>query len=301
MGISHAIRGASAWNPFPGTHDPSKPFPCTQPSAWRRTTEVAPSPFVDARLTDPSAPLGIPDCSGGTEARIRAVHGRASPLAVTAPPLLHHLCPASVEGTRAVRLAQPLDLRVLLHVQIRCTGQTLPPGPCPMLPWALCSASTVLGDRVPPRRPSPKRWAPKRWAVDRLQQVCCVASVAVGATRGRRDAGHRAPRSVAGRRRGPEGKGSGPGNHQRWDAASQPPQQGSAAGVLGCSQGHEVPDTTARGATSQSEDPPSPRGEPRAGEPSPVCSTSTRSRRGRTAGGAEHWSHVKERCGSASR
>jgi hypothetical protein len=32
MGISHAIRGASARDLFPGTHDPSKPFPCTQPS-----------------------------------------------------------------------------------------------------------------------------------------------------------------------------------------------------------------------------------------------------------------------------
>jgi hypothetical protein len=32
MGISHATRGASARDLFPGTHDPSKPFPCTQPS-----------------------------------------------------------------------------------------------------------------------------------------------------------------------------------------------------------------------------------------------------------------------------
>jgi hypothetical protein len=31
-GISPATRGASARVPFPGTHDPSKPFPCTQPS-----------------------------------------------------------------------------------------------------------------------------------------------------------------------------------------------------------------------------------------------------------------------------
>lgn len=59
MGISHATRGASARGLFPGTHDPSKPFPCTQPSYTCGATEVAPSPFVDARLTDRSAPLGV--------------------------------------------------------------------------------------------------------------------------------------------------------------------------------------------------------------------------------------------------
>jgi hypothetical protein len=64
MGISHAIRGASARDPFPGTHDPSKPFPCTQPSYECGATEIAPSPFVDARLTDHSAPPGQPDLSG---------------------------------------------------------------------------------------------------------------------------------------------------------------------------------------------------------------------------------------------
>jgi len=40
MGISHATRGASAGDPFPGTHDPSKRFPCTQPSEQQEVTEA---------------------------------------------------------------------------------------------------------------------------------------------------------------------------------------------------------------------------------------------------------------------
>jgi hypothetical protein len=91
MGISHATRGASARDLLPGTHDPSKLFPCTQPSYQCGATEVTPSPFVDARLTDPSAPLKATGSLQVTEARIRAVHGRASPLAVAAPPV-HRFC-----------------------------------------------------------------------------------------------------------------------------------------------------------------------------------------------------------------
>lgn len=177
MGISHAIRGASARDPFPGTHDPSKPFPCTQPSEWCGATEIAPSPFVDARLTDPSAPL---------EARLLWASRLASePFTVGLPlsPLQPRLCftasaqllqtavlanRSSSEPASAARLAQPLDLRVLLHIQIRCTCKALPPCPCPMLPWAYCSAHTVLEDLG----------TPKREEVDQLQRIHCVASVA---------------------------------------------------------------------------------------------------------------------------
>lgn len=88
MGISHAFRGACARDLFPGTQDPSKRFPCTQPSARCGATEIAPSSLVDARLTDLSAPLGTTGSLRATEARIQTVHGRASPLAVAVPPLL---------------------------------------------------------------------------------------------------------------------------------------------------------------------------------------------------------------------
>jgi hypothetical protein len=40
MGISHATRGASAGDPFPGTLDPSKLFPCTQPSSGQRVLRL---------------------------------------------------------------------------------------------------------------------------------------------------------------------------------------------------------------------------------------------------------------------
>jgi hypothetical protein len=165
MGISHAIRGASAGGPFPGTHDPSKPFPCTQPSYGCGATEIAPSPFVDARLTDHSAP---------PEARLLWAPRLASwPFTVgpTLSPLSLHLCStahaatlsnrsscepklqtavlanrSSSELASAARLAQPLDLRVSRHIQIRCTDTVFPPCPCPMLPWAFCSAHTVHED-----------------------------------------------------------------------------------------------------------------------------------------------------------
>jgi hypothetical protein len=165
MGISHAIRGASARDPFPGTHDPSKRFPCTQPSSGCGATEIAPSPFVDARLTDHSAP---------PEARLLWAPRLASwPFTVgpTLSPLSLHLCStahaatlsnrspcepklqtavlanrSSSELASAARLAQPLDLRVSRHIQIRCTDTVFPPCPCPMLPWAFCSAHTVHED-----------------------------------------------------------------------------------------------------------------------------------------------------------
>jgi hypothetical protein len=107
--------------------------------------------------------------------------------------------------TSTVRLAQPLDLRVFLHVQIRCTCPALPPDRCPMLPWAFCSALTVLED--PLRRGHLRRGG---------RSTGCSGSAASpasrsGATRGRRDAGHRAPRSVAGADKDPKGKEADPG------------------------------------------------------------------------------------------
>lgn len=238
--------------------------PCTQPSAWCETAEAAPSPPVDARLTEPPAPPGQPDLSG-------APRLATGPFTVGLPlsPLQPRLCtpplPCSFEPTSAAHLAQPLDLRVLLHVQSRCTCKTLPPYRCPMLPWAFCSASTVLGDPYSGKGAPPKRAPPRRCKVDQLQRVCCVASVVSGATRGRRDAGHRAPRSVAGRRRGPEGKGSElqRPSEERTGAHHHPskdPLRASWGAVR-----TEVQDTTARGATSQSEDPPGLRGEPQEG------------------------------------
>jgi hypothetical protein len=97
MGISHAIRGASAGGPFPGTHDPSKPFPCTQPSYGCGATEIAPSPFVDARLTDHSAP---------PEARLLWAPRLASwPFTVgpTLSPLSLHLCSTAHAATLSNR------------------------------------------------------------------------------------------------------------------------------------------------------------------------------------------------------
>jgi len=64
MGISHATRGASARDPSPGTHDPSKRFPCTQPSKQAGGDRSHVPLLVDARLTEQAAPPGSPDRSG---------------------------------------------------------------------------------------------------------------------------------------------------------------------------------------------------------------------------------------------
>jgi hypothetical protein len=172
MGISHATRGASAGDPFPGTLDPSKLFPCTQPSSGQRVLRLHLS------LT-PASPtilllLARPDLSSSPRLA-------SWPFTVGLPlsPLLPRLCHDPFESLlpqalfRALSragfgsgLARPLDLRVFLHVQIRCTCPAFPPCLCPMLPWAFCSARTVLGDHRPPRR----------FLVDRLQRFCCVAN-----------------------------------------------------------------------------------------------------------------------------
>jgi hypothetical protein len=147
----------------------------------------------------------------------------------------------------------------------------------------LCALHTAFSRTSSP----PRRLPPKREEVDRLQRFCCVASVAGGATRGRRDAGHRAPRSVARRRRGPEGIGPRAGNPQRGNPDAQPPQQRAAARRPGVQSEHEVQDTTTRGATSQSEGPPGQRGEPLVGSHRrfirPRPEAEGRNRRGRRA------------------
>jgi hypothetical protein len=95
MGISHATRGASTGDPFPGTLDPSKLFPCTQPSYGQRVlrlhlslTPASPTVLLLLARLDLSSSTGFLQF---TKARILAVHGRASPLAVAALPLLHRL------------------------------------------------------------------------------------------------------------------------------------------------------------------------------------------------------------------
>jgi hypothetical protein len=194
-----------------------------------------------------------------------------------------------------VRLAQPLDLRVFLHVQIRCTCMALPPRRCPMLPWAFCSAHTVLEDLL--RRDHLRR---DGRSTSGSGSAASPASRS-GATRGRRDAGHRAPRSVAGRRRGPEGKeGEAESPSEDGDPETQPPQQESAAGVLRCSP-NRGPRHHRQGRHQPERGPTGPEGRTSGGEPSPDRSTSAKSRGGRPAGSAEHVSHVKERFGSASR
>lgn len=201
-------------------------LPCTQPSYACGATEIAPSPFVDARLTDSSAPLRATRSLWATKARIRAVHGRASPLAVAAPPLLtasaeslssrhprrawrNHSTSGSSSTYRSVapaRRCRPAGARCFHGLSALHTP----------------SSRTVL----PPKRPHLRRG---------VRSTSCSGSAASpasrsGATRGRRDAGHRAPRSVAGRRRGPEGKGSGPerpsedGTRERSHPSENPPR-----------------------------------------------------------------------------
>jgi hypothetical protein len=180
MGISHATRGASARDLFPGTHNPSKPFPCTQPSYACGATEIAPSPFVDARLTDLSAPLGTTGSLRVTEARILAVHGRASPLAVAAPPLLTASVTALIEGSCEPSCEPDIDGAPGATTR----PQGLPPRTDPLhrpdvaaRPVPDASMGFLLCTHRP-RGPPPKRPPPKRWKVDRLQRFCCVASVA---------------------------------------------------------------------------------------------------------------------------
>lgn len=233
MGISHAIRGASARDLFPGTHDPSKPFPCTQPSYACGATEIAPSPFVDARLTDSSAPLRATRSLWATEARIRAVHGRASPLAVAAPPLLTASATALFEVSCETSF-EP-DIRGAPGAATRPQGLSprtdpLHPHSVAALPVPDASMGFLLCTHRP-RGPPPKRPHLRRG----VRSTSCSGSAASpasrsGATRGRRDAGHRAPRSVAGRRRGPEGKGSGhkrpseDGTRERSHPSENPPR-----------------------------------------------------------------------------
>jgi hypothetical protein len=241
-------------------------FPlCTQPSYACDATEATPSPFVDARLTDPSAPPGQPDLSGVRRGSHPSRSRSGFPSRRCSPASAHRLCRAlssrhprrawrshSTSGSfstyRAVAPARRCH-----HAGARCFH-----GLSALHPPFSGTGAPVKG--TPPKRPPPKRCT-----VDQRQRFCCVASVVSGATRGRRDAGHRAPRSVARRRRGPEGKRSGLKRpSEEGTRARNHPSKGPPRASWGAVR-TEVQDTTARGATSQSEDPPDPRGEPQGG------------------------------------
>jgi hypothetical protein len=162
MGISHATRGASARDPFPGTHDPSKPFPCTQPSEQLEVTEATPhlslTPASPTSLLPPKNSIARGHQSSHPGRSRSGFPSRRCRFASAPPP---SSTPSALSGDsferpsratwsrpRQRRLAQPLDLRVFRLVQIRCTGPTFPSCLCPMLPWALCSAHRVLEDSI---------------------------------------------------------------------------------------------------------------------------------------------------------
>lgn len=79
---------------FPWDARPFEAFPLYAAIQAERCDRDRDLTLVDARLTGPVAPPDATRLLWDTEARIRAVHGRASPLAVAASPLLHLRRPA---------------------------------------------------------------------------------------------------------------------------------------------------------------------------------------------------------------
>ena len=238
------------------------------------------TPASPNRLLPPN-----PDCSG-----LRGSHPgrsrsgfpsrRCSP-ASASPPL-----PGSFEPTSAVRLAQPLDLRVFLHVQIRCTGAAFPPHPCPMLPWAFCSAHTV------PEEPDTSEEARDRpAAADSLRRQRREAEPPGADVMP--DTERRAPsRGADG---DPKGRAASRETLRRRKPRHATTPAGAAARRPGVQSEPRFRTPPPGAPPARANSPPGPEGRTSGGEPSPVQPTSAMKQRGGTAGGAEHVSHVKER------
>jgi len=250
---------------------------------------------VDARLTDPSAPLRQPDLSGAP----RFTSGSFT-VGPTLSPLQPRLCSTTPATPRPD--CSSFKLKCVRAGRSGAPGaatrpQGLPPRTDPL---HRCSVSTTpvpdasMGFLLCTHRPPGPGHLRRGTGSTGCSGFAASPASRSGATRGRRDAGHRAPRSVAGADGDPKGRTSSLGTLRRGDRDSLPPQLGPPRGVLGCSPDTR-PKTSPPGAPpARANAPPGAEGRTSDGEPSPVRSTSARSRGGRTAGGAEHGSHVKE-------
>jgi hypothetical protein len=158
-------------------------------------TEVAPGSLVDARLTGQVAPLRSPDRSG-----TRRLASWPFTVGLPLSPLRPHLC-----STSTARLFRA-DHGGALDAATRPQG--LPPRTDPLY---RCSVSTTpvpdasMGFVLCTHRPQGAGHLRGGTGSTGCSGFAASSASRSGATRGRRDAGHRAPRSVARRRGGPEG------------------------------------------------------------------------------------------------
>jgi hypothetical protein len=182
MGISHATRGASARDPFPGTHDPSKPFPCTQPSDRQRATEIAAHLSLTPASPTLLLPLEGPDHSGPP----RLASGPFTARLPLSPLPLRLRSAASVCSISACQSLFRDSFKCRWDADLRSAAwrSRSTSGSCSAYrsvapAWrfrragarcfhGLCALHTAF-----PRTRSP----PRREKVDRLQRFCCVASV----------------------------------------------------------------------------------------------------------------------------